>query len=334
MSKIHIIAEAGTNNNGQLSKAKKLALVAKEAGADSIKFQMINTWGLYLPGEYEYGNYDIKEVIKIRQEGEMTDAEYTELNSYCNSIDIPFSASVFDLDGLNLLASFNPPYIKLASGDLNNIKLLRQVAKKGIKTIISTGMSEMKDIEMAYNELKKNGLEDIVIMHCVSVYPSKIEQSNLSYITNLKSKFDCEIGFSDHTQTSHSALAALALGATWFEKHFTEDKTQIGLDHKYAQDPQEMKAYVDDLHAMEYALSSKPESEKITEAERFTRKRARRSFYAATDLPEGHIIKEKDVLVVRPEGELGAEQYDLVIGAALKKEIKKHEPFSKAHITR
>lgn len=143
MEKIHIIAEAGTNNNGSLQKAKNLADIAKRAGADSVKFQIIYPWGLYLPGKYEYGKYDIEKVIEIRAKGVLSDEEYTELNNYCNSIGIPFTSSVFDKRGLDLMLRFNPPYIKLASCDINNVRFLREVAICGKPIVISTGMSEM-----------------------------------------------------------------------------------------------------------------------------------------------------------------------------------------------
>ncbi len=115
MSSIHIIAEAGTNNNGSLQKAKKLMGIAKRVGADSVKFQLINTWGLYLPGNYEYGHYKIEDVIKIRKDGEMSNDEYTQLSDYSKKVGIDFSSSVFDNEGLKLLTSFKPSYIKIAS---------------------------------------------------------------------------------------------------------------------------------------------------------------------------------------------------------------------------
>lgn len=324
---IHIIAEAGTNNNGSVSKAKSLIQIAARSGADSVKFQMINTWGLYLPGKYDYGHYKIEDVIKIRQEGEMKDEEYRELAMFSLQVGIPFSASVFDEKALNLLDSLNPPYIKLASCDLNNIRFLRQVAECGKKVVMSTGMSTMKDIEVGVKAITKNGFNDLVILHCVSVYPSTIKQTNLKFIEELKKNFGFEVGFSDHTGTSHAACMALALGATWFEKHFTEDKTQQGLDHAYAMEEEGLKSYVNDLHEAYEALVLK--EDKISDAERYTRRRARRSLYASRNLPAGHIITNEDVLVVRPENILQADEIDIVIGQKLLKSINQYEPFSK-----
>lgn len=330
MEKIHIIAEAGTNNNGSLQKAKNLAAIAKRAGADSVKFQIIYPWGLYLPGDYEYGKYDIKKVIEIREKGVLKDEEYAELNQYCNSIKIPFTSSVFDERGLNLMMSFNPPYIKLASCDINNVRFLRVVAKCGKPIVISTGMSEMREIEIGVNTLVQAGAKEIIVMHCVSNYPAYLHQANVSYIKVLKERFGLPVGFSDHTSDSIAACMALAMGATWFEKHFTEDKTQEGLDHAYAQEEKEFTKYVKDLHDANEALTLR--EQKVSEDEKYTKKRARRSLYAAKDLPAGHILTDDDVLVVRPENIMQAEQVDLLIGKKLTKAINKHQAFELSFI--
>lgn len=329
-SKIHIIAEAGTNHNGQLIKAKKLADIAKASKADSIKFQLIYPWGLYLPGDYEYGHYDIKEVIKIREDGMIPDEEYDVLASYCKEKDISFTASVFDTRGLNLMLKFDPEYIKLASCDLNNIRFMREVAERGKRMIISTGMSTMKDIERSLSALAKENFNDIVLLHCVSVYPAHLEGANVSFIEVLKKEFGFPVGYSDHTGTSHAACMALAKGATWFEKHFTEDSSQDGFDHAYAMEESGLTEYVSDLRKAEQALIIP--DKKISDAERYTRQRARRSLYANVDLKAGKVLTNDDVLIVRPEGKMNADQIDLIIGEKLQHDIKQHEAFSLEHV--
>jgi sialic acid synthase SpsE len=330
MNQIHIIAEAGTNHNGQLLKAKALAAIAKSAGANSVKYQMINTWGLYLPGNYKYGHYKIEDVIKLREEGKLSDDAYRELASYCQELNLSFSASVFDSASLRLLASLNPPYIKLASCDLNNLRFLREVREYGIKMVVSTGMSTMTDIEMAVKTIRSDGFDDLVLLHCVSVYPASLNQANLTFISRLKSEFGCEVGFSDHTGDSIAACIALALGATWFEKHFTENKQQVGLDHAYAMEEEGLKQYVKDIH--EAFASLQPKEDKVSDAELYTRQRARRSLYAAKELPAGHIITNADVLCVRPENIMQADEIDYVIGAKLAKKINQYEPFTHGHL--
>ncbi|SHJ80339.1 N-acetylneuraminate synthase [Malonomonas rubra DSM 5091] len=329
---IHIIAEAGTNHNGKLVKAKSLVDIAKRAGADSVKFQIIYPWGLYLPGEYEYGHYDIKEVIRIREEGMLKDEEYEELAAYCQDQGVAMSASVFDERGLDLLMQFDPSYIKTASCDLNNLRFLRQVAERGKKMVVSTGMSTLTDIEKTLRELEKVGPLDLVLLHCVSVYPAKLEQTNLQFIETLKNNFGYPVGFSDHTGDSLAACMALAKGATWFEKHYTEDRTQAGFDHAYAMEEDGLGRYVADLHEAQSALADV--ADKLTEAELYTRKRARRSIYAARDLKSGELVADKDLLVVRPEGILDADQIDLVAGSRLVRDVKQYQALSLEDVRR
>lgn len=323
---IHIIAEAGTNHNGELKKAKNLVDIAVRAQTDSVKFQIIYPEGLYLPGKYEYGHYDIEEVIKIRRDGMLSDDEYSELAEYSNSKNMAMSASIFDVRGLDLLTKFNPLYIKTASCDLNNIRLLKKIAERGFKMVISTGMSTLSDIDFTLNELNKINFTNYVLLHCVSVYPAYLKDTNLNFLETLKNEFNCEIGFSDHTGDSIAASVALAKGATWFEKHFTEDRTQKGFDHAYALEAEELMEYVTNLKDTYHSLNEK--KEKINDNEMYTRKRARRSLYASRKISAGDIINEDDVLIVRPEAEMDANEVYQIIGKKVKRTIYKHEPFS------
>jgi len=323
----HIIAEAGVNHNGNISNAKKLIDIAKSSGADSVKFQIINPWGLYLKGDYKYGHYNIQDVIKNRFSTVLSDEDYTNLNKFARTKGIDFSASIFDENGLNLLSSFNPPYIKIASCDLTNIRLLRQVADKGHKMILSTGMSTLKEIESSLNILDKANFTDIVLLHCVSIYPCPPEKSNVNMIRVLKDEFNVEVGFSDHTRSSDSAIAAYALGARWFEKHFTFDNSLVGFDHKHAQNENEFQKYVHSIRMIE--TSMKYQDEKIDDKEKYTAQRARRSLYASRNMKKGDVIKTDDILCVRPSANMNANEIDLLIGARLLKDIKENKPFSK-----
>ncbi|MFZ6011475.1 MAG: N-acetylneuraminate synthase family protein [Bacteroidota bacterium] len=325
-NKIHIIAEAGTNHNGKVEKAKALIDIAKRSNANSVKFQIINPWGLYLPGEYSYGHYDIKKVIKIREDSKLKDSEYETLFSYAAEKGIALSASVFDLPGLDLLTRFNPPYIKIASCDLNNVRFLRQVAERGKKMILSTGMSSLSDIEYSVNAIVKTGFQDIVLMHCVSVYPAKLSMTNLNFIDVLKTTFGFPVGFSDHTGDSIAACMALTKGATWFEKHYTEDKTQEGFDHAYALEESEFKEYTEALANAQQAITSAPV--KLGADEMYTRKRARRSLYAARNIEAGETLTDADILIVRPEGELDANAIDKIVGTKVKVPVKQYQALS------
>jgi len=325
-SRSHIIAEAGVNHNGKISYAKKLVEIASNCGADSVKFQIINPYGLYLPGDYNYGHYDIQEVIKNRFSTVLSDDQYNAINRYCIDKDISFSGSVFDLVGLELLSGFNPPYIKIASSDLTNVRLLRKVAEKGIKMILSTGMSTLKEIEFSLNALSQKNFDDIVLLHCVSVYPCPIDKTNIAFIKTLQDTFGLEVGFSDHTRTTEASVAAYSYGSRWFEKHFTFDNNLEGFDHKHAQSEEEFKYYVNTIRAIEASLN--PDKEKITGAEKYTSQRARRSLYAAHTLKAGHILSDSDVLCVRPSAKMIANQIDQLIGKPLVKDINQYDAFS------
>jgi len=327
---IHIIAEARSNHNDSIEKAQKLIRIAANSKADSVKFQLINTWGLYLPGKYPYGGYDIEDVLKFRKECEFTDEEFKSLFEYAKELDITLSASIFDLDGLHLLSSLNPPYIKIASTDLNNLRLLRATIETGQKVVLSTGMSTLKEIEVAVKEFEKRGNSNFVLLHCVSVYPATLEISNVRFVETLKKTFGCEVGFSDHTPGAEAACMALTLGATWFEKHFTEDKSQKGLDHKYALVESELSAYVETLHFAKAALA--PKETKITAEERHTMERARRSLYSNKDLPVGYVLTDDDILCVRPSNVFSAADFDFLVGKQLVKSISQYEPFTSEHL--
>lgn len=323
---LHIIAEAGTNHNGDFQTAKRLVDVAKQAQANSVKFQVIYPEGLYLPGNYKYGNSNMEKVIAMRRRLMLSDDEYKKLAEYANKVGISFTSSVFDKRGLDLIASFNPEYIKISSTDLNNFQLLRKAAEKGIRIVLSTGMSELAEIEKSVNELYKSGFSDIVLLHCVSVYPAKLENMNLGYIDTLKSAFGLPVGLSDHTRSSIAACIALTKGISYIEKHFTLDSSQEGFDHTYALEPKELVEFIKDIRQSILSLQ-KPEK-KLLEDEMNIKKLARRSIYVARDIQENEIITENDILIVRPPSILSADQIDSVIGKKAAKNIKKHQPVS------
>jgi sialic acid synthase SpsE len=312
---MHVIAEAGNNHNGDVATARRLIDVAAEAGADSVKFQVIHPEGLYLPLQTD--------VIAARRRHMLSHAEYAELARHSRERGVAFSASVFDAEGIALLDRLDVDYIKVASCDLDNIRFVRAVAGTGRKLVLSTGMSTFEEVERTLDALSAAGHEDVVLLHCVSVYPAALEQMNLPFLTQLAAT-GLEFGLSDHTPDATAAGMALALGATWFEKHFTLDRTQEGFDHAYALEPPQLEAYVATLHAAAQALT--PPAEKVGPQEREVAQRARRSIYAARDLDAGAVLAEADLLVVRPAGPLAAADADAVIGRRVKEPLGRYEP--------
>ncbi len=323
----YIIAEAGNNHNGDVPTGMELIDVAANAGATSVKFQIIYPEELYLTSFYENGQYRENEVIAMRRKSMLSEEQYLELAAYAKERDMSVSASVFGPKALDLLKRFQPDYIKIASCDLNNLRLLRETAQTGIKIILSTGMSTLKEIELAVMELEKIGFRNLVLMHCVSVYPVELASTNVYFIKTLQKNFNYPVGFSDHSHTNAASLLALALGAEYFEKHFTLDKSQTGFDHSYALEPDELEHYINELLDGFQAIT--PQQDKLSAEEREVMQRARRSLYASRDLNTGHTLTDEDILVVRPQGPLEAHQIDQVIGKVLTSSIKKHQALTR-----
>lgn len=326
MSKLHIIAEAGTNHNASEETGRKLIDVAADAGADSVKFQIIYPEGLYVSKFYRDGTYEENEVIAVRRAGMLSDDEYRRLAEHARERNLPLSASVFDERGLRLLDEFDPPYIKIASCDLNNSRLLKQSAELGRRLIVSTGMASLGEVERAVRDITSTGHNDLILMHCVSVYPCPTERMNLGFIRVLQTAFGFPVGLSDHTESSLAAAVGVAFGVEWIEKHFTLDRNSAGFDHAYAMEPEMLKAYISDVRAVTSACQLEPQ--KVGEAEEGVKVRARRSLFAARDIQPGETVAEQDVLILRPEGPLTPHNLDQVLGKKSRRTIRQFEPLS------
>ncbi len=320
---VHIIAEAGTNHNGNPETALRLVEAAHTAGADSIKFQIIYPEGLYLPEFYRPAGYERNEVYEKRARTMLPDSGYRQAAQRSRELGMGMSASIFDNRGLTLLQELDPPYIKLASCDLNNHPLLRFVAKAGRKVIISTGMSELQEIRAAVAAIEDTGNRDLVIMHCVSVYPCPVERMNLGFIRQLQDAFSYPIGLSDHSESSLAAAMAVGMGVRWFEKHFTLNRNQEGFDHPYAMEPAALGAYIADIKTC-VAACAQP-STKLGDAESGVKTRARRSVYAARDIEAGETLTPADLLVVRPEGPIPPADAPKIAGSKAKRRIFRYE---------
>ncbi len=326
MNRIHIIAEAGTNHNARLDTGKELIDVAKASGADSVKFQIIYPEGLYIPRLQTSDGFEINPALERRRQGMLSDAEYADLWNHALGLGLPISASVFDQRGIDLLVRLGVPYIKLASCDLNNDGLIQSASETGLQVILATGMSTLADVEHAIGVVQQTGAEAPVLLHCVSVYPTPVERANVGFVATLKSAFGMPVGFSDHTETDTAAILAVALGATWFEKHFTLDRSSEGYDHAYAMEPSGLAGYIDSIREAESALQT--HHEKLSAEELRVAGVARRGLFAATDFPSGHVLTPEDILVVRPVGVLGPRDLPAVLGARTTRAIERHTPLS------
>ena len=323
---LEIIAEAGTNHNGNECWGRRLIDAAAKADASSVKFQLIYPEGLYVPAYVdESGSYP--NPVFERRAGEGLDYEAWErLNEYAVKAGIELTLSVFDSKGLNVAERLKHSYIKVASTDLNNLPFLREVASRGKRTIVSTGMSTLSEVEDAVRVFdRENALERLTLLHCVSVYPCSLRLARLSRIRVLKEAFGVRVGFSDHTEGELASSMAVALGATVLEKHFTIDKEAPGFDHRYALDPDGLSAFVANMRASQEACSGPVLAMSQEEAE--TAVRARRGLYAARDLEPGEIISREDVLIVRPSAFLSPKDLDSLIGCRVERRLQKYQAF-------
>lgn len=320
---MEIIGEAGSNHNGDVDTAIKLIEAAKKAGVSSIKFQFIFADNLYLPEFHENGRYVPNRAHSQRAQEQLTEEEWLLVWRAADKIGIPISASVFCERGLELLSRLGAPFVKIASTDLTNVELIRKAAEQFPRVIISTGMATLGEIEETVQALSiSTPTANFDLMHCVSLYPCPLEKSNPSRVRLLREAFSKKVGYSDHTEGVHSALLALANGATFFEKHFTLNRAQAGFDHANALDPEELETYVQTLKSARRAMDETPW--RISPEEEKTRLRARRGVYAARTLQPGDVLTEKDILYVRPGNGTRSSPSDL-LGHTVKGLIEKFD---------
>lgn len=320
----YIIAEAGSNHNGNVNLAFKLVDVAKNAGAHFIKFQIINPKTLYVPYYWD-GDKKEKNIVYERRLNEcLTKNEWRKVYEYSKKVGIQFTASIFDEDGVDFLKELGVPFIKLASSDLNNKGLIQYVAKSKIPLIISSGMSTIEEVKMSLNAYcEYNSIDKLTVLHCVSVYPCQLENTALEKLKLLQKELNCKIGFSDHTMNSKAACVAASMGVSYIEKHFTIDKEMDGFDHKYASSPEEFKEYIKDINAINKSLKKTTE---LSNGEDITKIRARRGVYLNKPLERGSIVRKEDLDVVRPSNKLNPFDLEKLIGIKVNEDIREYEP--------
>jgi N-acetylneuraminate synthase/N,N'-diacetyllegionaminate synthase len=321
-----IIAEAGVNHNGDVNLAKKLVDAAKDVGADAVKFQTFKAENVVVKdaqkAEYQKETTGAEESqYEMIKKLELTEEDFRDLFDYAKNRDIIFSSSPFDKESVELLYELDVPAFKVGSGEITNFPLLKCIAKKGKPIILSTGMSTLGEVEEALKIIRSEEVNDIILLHCVSNYPVKIENINLRAMETLKQAFKILVGFSDHTLGITMSIAAVALGACVIEKHFTLDRNLLGPDHKASLEPYELKEMVKAIRDVEKALGDGVK--KSTKDEEAIKKVARRSIVTKVDIPEGAIITEDMLDVKRPGTGIEPKHLNLVIGRRAKGSIKK-----------
>ena len=325
---VFIVAEAGVNHNGNVALGKKLIDLAKDAGADAVKFQTFKTEKVVTryaeKAGYQKETTDSNESqYNMIKKLELKDEEFRELYDYTKKKNIIFLSSAVDKESVDLLDNLGVPAFKVASGEITNFPLLRYIAGKKKPIILSTGMSTLDEIEDALEVIKQKGVEDIVLLHCITSYPAKIEDANLRVIETLRHRFKLPVGFSDHTLGITTPIASAALGAVLIEKHFTLDRSLPGPDHRASLEPDELKEMVRAIRDVEKALGDG--IRKLTEDEERIKKVARRSIVAKVRIPKGTIITEDMLDLKRPGVGIEPKYLNDVIGKRAKKDINPDE---------
>lgn len=323
-----IIAEAGVNHNGSIELAKKLVEKAKEAGVDYIKFQTFKASKLVTKAakqaEYQQKNIGKEgdSQYQMLKKLELSPEEHEVLIDYCQQLGIKFFSTAFDFDSIDYLHSLNIGLWKIPSGEVTNYPFLKRIAAYNEPTILSTGMCDMEDVRNAVEALYKNGLskENLILLHCNTEYPTPFEDVNLKAMDALKKEFGVEVGYSDHTKGIEVPIAAVALGATVIEKHFTLDCTLPGPDHKASLEPDELKALVSAIRNIEKAVGGDG-TKHVSNSERKNIAIARKSIVAACDIKAGEIFTEENLTVKRPGIGITPMRWEEVVGTKAKRKF-------------
>lgn len=315
-----IIAEAGVNHNGSLQIAKQLIDNAVETGVDIIKFQTFKSDKLVsrTAKQAEYQQRNIGKMdegqLAMLKKLELSVEDHNELIHYCNERNIRFFSTAFDMESIEFLHNLNMNLWKIPSGEITNYPYLKKIASYHESVILSTGMCELSDIEAALNVLTTEGVakEDITVLHCNTEYPTPFQDVNLKAMLEIGQKFSVKIGYSDHTKGIEVPIAAVALGATVIEKHFTLDRNMEGPDHKASLEPDELKKMVNSIRHIEQALGTGHKG--ISASERKNIEIARKSIVAACDIRKGELLTEENLTVKRPGTGISPMRWNEIIG--------------------
>lgn len=316
-----IVAEAGVNHNGSLEMARQLVDVALEAEATAIKFQAYKAERL-ASKDAPKAEYQVRTTggtesqLEMLRRLELSHDAHRDLMGYCRQRGILFMSTPFDEDNADFLDELGIPVFKIPSGEITNLRFLAHVARKGKPMIVSTGMSNLGEVDAAVRTIREEGNRDLVLLHCVSSYPAAPRDVNLKAMRTMALAFSLPVGYSDHTPGVEVALAAVALGACVVEKHITLNRNLPGPDHQASLEPDELKALVRGVRIVEEALG---DGQKVpTASEKNTAAIARKSLVAARDLPAGTRLAEEHLTVKRPGNGLPPAMLGLVVGRTLK----------------
>ena len=329
-NKVFIIAEAGVNHNGSIELAYKLIDIAVEAGADAVKFQTFKAENLVTKSadkaDYQKQTTDESESqFEMIKKLELDVETHKELITYCQEKNIMFLSTPFDSDSINLLNELNLKIFKVPSGEITNLPYLKHIGTLRKQVILSTGMSTLKEVGDALAILTNAGTlnENITVLHANTMYPTPMEDVNLNAMQTIHKEFGVAVGYSDHTLGIEVDIAAVAMGASIIEKHFTLNKAMEGPDHKASLEPEELKAMVSAIRNIEKALGS---NEKIlSPSEEVNLNIARKSIVASCPIRKGELLSEKNISTKRPGTGISPMKWDEIIGTIATKSYQMDE---------
>ncbi|MDO8603592.1 MAG: N-acetylneuraminate synthase [Candidatus Omnitrophota bacterium] len=324
--KVFIIAEAGVNHNGSIKIAKRLIDAASQAGADAVKFQTFKAESLVSvcapKAEYQKNVTDRDETqLEMLKKLELTAGEFKKIAGYAKKKNIIFLSSPFDKESADALDKIGIRIFKIPSGEITNIPLLKHIARKGKPVILSTGMSDLKEIKAALGVIRKEGVKDITLLQCVTNYPASIKDVNLRTIQTMKRFFKLPVGFSDHTTGIIASIVAVALGASVIEKHFTLDKSMSGPDHKASLEPEEFREMVKAIR--DVGMSMGDGIKRPAKSEDMIKKVVRKSVVSSVYMPKGAVLTREMIDIKRPGTGIPPALMNQVIGKRARVNIAK-----------
>lgn len=330
-NKTLVIAEVGVNHNSDLKTAKEMVKVAKKAGVDIIKFQLFDSEQeiskFAALAEYQKSqnkNVKYSSQLEMAKSLELTKNEVREMQNYCKKEGVPFLCSIFEKKSLYyLVEDLKETTVKIPSSEITNIPLLKEVGNKGLSVILSTGASNLSEVNDAIAALNSSGCPEILLLHCVSEYPAPHNQMNLKVIETMRKAFDLPVGLSDHTLGIEIGIAAATLGAAVIEKHFTLDRKMVGPDHKASIEPEELSALVKGVRIANQALGSPIKQPQPCEIKNLPL--IRKSVVAKNNLRKGTKIQKNMLAIKRPSGGIEPKYYEIILGKTINRDIQKDD---------
>lgn len=323
-----IIAEAGVNHNGSLELAKKLVDIAYKSGADIVKFQTAKLSSLVTKtaptAEYQKENLhrELSQAEMLKKLLLSFD-DFRELSQYCKSVGIQFLSTPFDLESIDFLEEIGCPFWKIPSGEITNLPYLERLATTGKPIIMSTGMCTLEEVSDAVSILKQNHAGKIILLHCTTQYPAPYSEINLNAMQILQREFGVEVGYSDHTKGIEVPIAAVAMGATVIEKHFTLDREMEGPDHRASLEPDELAAMVRAIRNIELAIGTG--EKKPSESEKKNMVIARKSIIASKRIKKGEVFTENNLTTKRPGNGISPMKWYEVLGTKAVRDFNEDE---------